>query len=298
MKSTLSAKRKGDALITIRQNNNKHLVEICNMNNSAEKLTGYHLDEVLGLGFDSILPDRINESLHDYIEFEDPENDFASVARKIPNFQILSKKGNEIAVSLKIFYLASENQGMQEFELLLRDIRLIKKIDELKTKISDETDGRDVTDVNGLMDAYDTAYEFVNEYPIEVTFATFGIDSFSNYMVQHNDITISDILNKFAKLIKQTCRNEDVVAYVDKGVIGVILLDCNTENARDVISRILDKASSHKLKMIDGSNFNTTLSISYAQINPEYSPAEIFNACVDSTFNLQDDGGNAITELS
>jgi len=298
MKSTLSAKRKGDALITIRQNNNKHLVEICNMNNSAEKLTGYHLEEILGLGFNSILPDRINESLQDYIEFEDPNNDFASVARKIPNFQIISKKGNEIAVSMKIFYLASENKGMQEYELLLRDIRLIKKIDELKSKISSETDGREITDVNGLMDAYDTAYEFVDDYPIEVTFATFGIDSYNNYVVHHDDISLIEILNKFAKLIKQTCRTEDVVAYIDKGVIGVILLDCNTENARDVISRILDKAASHQLKMIDGSNFNTTLSISYAQIDTEYSPAEIFNACIDSTFNIQDSGGNAITELS
>lgn len=299
MKSTLSAKRKGDALITIRQNNSDHLVEILNMNRPAEKLTGYSLREIVGANFDNLLTQRVSESLHDYIEFDNPDNDFAAVARKISNFQIKSKKGTAIPVSMKIFHLASTNNNMQEYELLFRDVRLINKITELKDKITSDNDPKRITDVKGLISAYNTAYEFIEADPIDVTLVTFGVDSYNSYLTHYDESGLTNILNGFAKFIKETCRDEDVVAYIEKGIIGVILIDCSKQDALDVINRVI-KANANaaaKIKMVDGSNFKTSLSISYTQIDPEYNSSDVFDACLENTLNIQEAGGNSTSEL-
>ncbi len=299
MKSTLSAKRKSDALITIRQNNSDHLVQILNMNRSAEKLTGYNVREIAGSNFDDLLTDRVSESLHDYIEFDDPNNDFAAVARKIPNFQIKTKQGKDIPVSMKIFYLASTDSNMQEYELLLNDMSLIRKIEELKNKIISDNDPKAITDVKGLMSAYNTVYDFIETDPIDVTLVTFGVDNYKSYLAHYNENELNEIFNKFAKFIKETCRDQDVVAYIENGIIAVILIDCSSQNALDVINRVI-KANvneSSKIKMFDGRNFKPTLSVSYTQLDSAYNPSDVFDACMENTLNIQENGGHSISEL-
>ncbi|PIR39104.1 MAG: hypothetical protein COV35_04380 [Alphaproteobacteria bacterium CG11_big_fil_rev_8_21_14_0_20_39_49] len=297
METTLSAKRKGDALITIRQHNNNKVVEVVGMNPAAEKLTGYKPEELVGGRIASLLPDRINESLEENIEFEDPSYDFASVARKIPNFQVKNKNGKKIEVSMKIFYLTSKNPTVQDYEILLRDIRLIKKIEELKNEIASEMNGRGSTDISTLMHAYNTAYKFIAEDPIEVTFVTLGIDNFSK-LASHDEMTVSKVINKYTDIIKKTCRNEDIAAHIENGVIGLVLLDCNTQNAKDVIiNRIIDNISSKTIGLFDGTEFNTTLTVCYTQLIADDNPTDIFNACIDKTLYNQQLGGNSISEL-
>jgi PAS domain S-box-containing protein len=296
METTIKAKRKGDALITLRQNNNNHQVEVINMNRAAEKLTGYSTDELVGQNIGAFLPERINESFEDYIEYDDPSYDFASIARKIPNFQVKNKRGSDISVSLKVFYLTADSSNSQEYEILMRDIRLIKKIDELKNEIAAEVSDNTEPSLATLMHAYNTAYKFISEDPIEVTFATFGIDNYIR-LSEQDEMTTTKVIKTISKTINDTCRDEDIAAYIKDGIIGVVLLDCGTDNAQDVINRVIDKISETPISLYDGSQFNTSMTVCYTQLKADDKPNDVFKSCVDQTLRIQEVGGNSINEL-
>lgn len=296
MKATISAKRKGDALITLCQNNQEKRLEVAKMNLAAERLTGYPISELVGQKFETVLSDRVREAVDDNVDFADEYGDFAAVARKIPNFQIVNKDGREIAVSLKVFHLASEEKDKQLYELLMRDVTLIKRMEELKVQLNlnDELGAVDedveIPTEAAIRSALRIAYSFIEGYPIEVSYATIGIDNITKYPY---DVAIG-LIKSVAEEIKRTVRDEDMVAYLGEGQIGVMLLDCNTDNAKSVIDRINKNIKTKEIKLIDGTKPKITLSMAYIQILAEYDVDKLLDASRQAAFSLEANGGNKI----
>jgi diguanylate cyclase (GGDEF)-like protein/PAS domain S-box-containing protein len=303
MKATISAKRKGDALITLRQDNKQKKLEIAKMNVAAEKLTGYPSTEILGKSLQVILSERVRETISDYMDFDDSASDFATVARKIPNFQILNKKGREVPVSLKVFYLISSEANKPEYELLMRDVTLIKRMEELKDMLSSNSELgaidtlTDLPSADAIQSALQIAHSFVQNDPIEVSFAVAAIDNLNNYVQNYGEDVAIGLVKSVAEIIKQTCRDEDIVGYLGDGDLGVVLLDCNTDNTNSVLNRVKRNITGKPIKLLNGKEAKITASMSFIQLKAEYDMDSLYNATRETVVNVQNGGGNAIREV-
>lgn len=304
MKSAIHAKRKTDAIIAIRQDNTAREILITNMNRAAEQLTGYNAREAAGKTLNSILSPRVNDLLSGYLEFGSGNNDFAIVARRIPNFQILSRKDIIVPVSLKVFNLVGQGENIQEYELLMRDITLIKKIEELKEIIlhsedtlSDNDAQTGLPSINSVVHALDTSYSFLEQHSsIEVSFALMEVGNIAYYAENYGEYTAYEVLGTLGHVVKKCCRNEDIVGYMGDGVIAMVLIDCNLESAKFVINRIKSKIDNSKITMQNGQPLSLSLSISYTQLRKERDMVAMIDVCEAGLDRVAKSGGEGVVQ--
>ncbi len=305
MKSAIHAKRKTDAIISIRQDNTSQSLTILNMNKAAEKLTGYSAQQVAGKSFNNILSPRVNEILMGYIEFGASGSDFAAVARKIPNFQVLSIKGEIVPVSVKVFNLVGLNGNIQEYEILMRDITLIKKLEELKeiilqsqNQLEEKDPDTGLPSINSVVYALDTSYSFTTQYSsIEVCFALIEITNLGYYGETYGDYIAYEIIGLLGNVVKKCCRTEDVIGYMGEGVIGVVLIDCNLESAKNVINRIKTKVDSAKITLQKGTAISLSLSLAYTEVRKERNMVAMIDACEEGLNRNIERGGEGIVQV-
>ncbi len=290
-------------MVNVRQDYATQMIAIERLNKAAEKLTGYASSEVAGRDFKTILPQKIKEAIDSYVDFEDPNSDFAAIARKISNFQILNKNGKEVPASLKVFHLISSDTSKPQYELLMRDITMIKRMEELKAQLTRGKED-DITDTatglssdSALKEALSTAYSFVEKDPVEVSFAVVAIDNLGDCLDVYGENVAMRMVKSLGTVAKKTCRTDDIVAHLGEGDIGLMLLDCNTENAKAVLERLNKRATEKPMALANGGEIPIKLSISYIQLDAEYELENIYDAARENLLNIQEDGGNAIVEV-
>jgi PAS domain S-box-containing protein len=305
MKSAINTKRKTDALIAIEQNNLAKRITITNVNKAAEILTGYSASEVIGKDFSDIIAPRVNELLNGYIEFDHEDSDFAMVARKIPNFQIQSRKGEIFPVSLKIFNLVRTGADTQEYELLMRDVTLIKNIAELKEKVKNSESAIETKDpqtglptIDSIVYAIDLSYYFMEQHhAIEACFVLVEVGNIGYYKQTYGEYVAYDTIGMLGGMIKKCCREEDVVSYMGDGVIGLVLIDCNAQDAKIVLKRILSRVSSSKITMQNGKPINLALAVSFTQMRQDREVADMINACENGLNKLASERGEGLIQV-
>ena len=303
MRSAITAKRKGDGIISIKQDNAEKTIEIEMLNKAAEKITGRSSSELAGANFNNILPHRIKETLDGYIEFDDENSDFAHIARKIPNFMLLNNLGQEIPISLKVFQVVSTESNKLQYELLVRDTSLIKHIKELKDRLSEKQDEEAVDAQTGLnsfpmfRDSLETSYHFVEENNnMEISLAIVAVDHLDQFEEKYGEKAAYSLVRHVGEKIIKICRTEDITAHIGEGDIGVILVDCNTEDAKSVLNRVNEALKKDPFDLSNKLQMEISLSIGYKQLSTALDIPETFERCVDKIINLQDNGGNKMQE--
>jgi len=305
MKSAINTKRKTDALIAILQDNHEKKITITNMNKAAEILTGYAAREVMGKNFSDILAPRVNELLNNYIEFDQDDSDFAIVARKIPNFQIRSRKGEIFPVSLKVFNLVGRGIDTHEYELLMRDVTLIKNMAELKDKIKTSGSKIEAKDqqtglatVDSIVYAVDLSYHFMEQHhAIEACLALIEVGNIGYYKETYGEYVAYDTIGMLGGMVKQCCREEDVVSYMGDGVIGLVLIDCNAQDAKIVLRRVVSRVNASKMTMQNGKPINLALAVSFTQMRQERPIEDMLNACESGLNKIASEGGEGIIQV-
>jgi len=305
MKSAIHTKRKTDALIAIKQDNTAKKITITNMNKAAEILTGYSAREAVGKSFNEILTPRVNELLNGYIEFDEDDSDFAMVARKIPNFQILSRKGDILPVSLKVFNVVSSGVGTQEYELLMRDVTLIKNIAELKEKVKSNESKIEAKDpqtglptIDSIVYAVDLSYYFMEQHhAIEACLVLFEVGNISYYKETYGEYVAYDIIGMLGGMVKKCCREEDVVSYMGDGIIGLVLIDCNAQDAKVVLRRIINRVNTSKMTMQNGKPINLALAVSFTQMRQDREVVDMINACENGLNKIASEGGDGVVQV-
>lgn len=297
---TASAKRKNDAVITVIQDNDSKKIEIKGANLAAEKLTGYNQNELIDLNINSILPNRIKDAAKD-IEFDDFGDDISSVFRKIPDFHIVNKSGKETPVSVKIFPTILMESPYPAYELLMRDITLIKHIEELKQRVSQaRAEGGHIDDETGLSDieavkeALHVVYQFVLDYGIEASFVLASVDKIGSLDKNYGYEATNEIISYVGTVAKQTCREDDVVGHLGGGNLAFVLLDCNTNDAKSVLNRFLKNLKSKSIPLLSGQNVKATASIVAAEIGRNANLNELIDNCRMELAGLQQSGGNGV----
>lgn len=299
MKSAINSKRKIDAIISIRQDNTAKKITILNMNQAAEKILGCSALELIGKNFNMILPPRINEILGGYLDFSE-NSDFGTVARRIPNFQLVSKKGAVVSVSLKVFNLVGH-----DYELLLRDLTLINKIAELKqiimshpNEIDDKDPSTGLPSINNVVYAIDTAHTFIKQSTdIDVCFGLVEIGNYNYYLKTYGQYVAAEIIGTIGSFIRKCLRSEDVIGYMDDGVVGIVLIDCNLESAKMVFKRMKTKLESASITMQNGQKVTTSLAIAYTQIKKDRPMPPMISSCEHGLEEIRKRSGNGIVQV-
>lgn len=303
MTSLLSAKRKNDALMIVQQDNPAHTLLITQINEAVEKLTGFTASELADKPLNNIVPARIKEMLDDYVEFTDPSADFASVVRRIPNFQIVNKQGKEVPVSLKVFYLASEDIHKPEFEVLMRDITLIQRMEELKGKLQSLQKDEKMAENVAIPSAHlitaglELCCKYVSEDPVDISIVLLAIDNYDQYTKGKPASVGAEIIRTIAGQVQQICRDEDIIGYLGGNTIGLILADCNEQNAQSVLKRVNTGIARKPLLLDNGDRIQPTLSILYKQITPQDTATEALALLTGTLPDVQAAGGNRLHKV-
>lgn len=308
MKSAISAKRKNDAVITVCQNNIDGVVEIEGLNKAAERLTGYSSAELADKNLQMILPEHIKELLKSYLEYEEIGQDLASVLRKIPQFHILNKEEVEIPVSLKVFYVIASHSEKPQFELLMRDITLHKKMEEFKQQINDlQQDKNDIDAQTGLpsLTSFRTNLElihsFVKEHSLEASLSIVKMDQSDVFEQQYSQQESTSILKHVYSLVGQSLRKGDITGYLGGGNIALALFDCNAENTKVVLNRIrmIIESKSIDVPLSKGnlSGLDISISAGFMQILPDGNVEQSIQDTKQALQKALDAGGNRIYEV-
>ncbi len=302
----ISAKRKIDAVLTICQNNDSESIEITAANKAAARLTGVSPDTLKTKKLTDILPENIKETVESMVEFSsDGVRDLASVLRKMLHFCILNRNGEEIPVNLKVFYIVSENNHPC-YELLMRDVTLIKKLEELRTK-SVEKHSHQPKDTDseiglaGIITLKENL-NFISGYitgstAIEVTFAAIKIDNLEKLTKKYGEQSAAHIMKQVGAELTKISRAEDTVALINDTTIGLILLDCNQEDAHNVLNRYRLKISNSAIAPNEAkkdSVIRVTPSIGFKEIKPQDTIESLVETTRENLKKAREEGGDKV----
>jgi diguanylate cyclase (GGDEF)-like protein/PAS domain S-box-containing protein len=300
---TVSAKRKNDAVLTVRQNNADKRLEIEDANHAVEKLLGYSQEDLKAKVLEEILPDDERDVLESFLEYDEAGEDLATIFRRIRNFRMLNKSGAPVPVSLKVFYVMASDPHKPEFELLMRDITLINKLEELRAQLAQDREVNNSSDERvGLpsremvLRNLDMICQSVSEYPLEVSFAVIHIDELEKYQHTYGDAGKYRLLNAVGQIAAGTLREGDVVGYIGDGLLGMVLLDCNSTDAQSVLNRVRMIINSRQVMPADGVETNVTVSMGYQEVPQGTNAQQIVDHCRQAVQKSTESGGNAIYE--
>tara|TARA_B100001564_G_C20603891_1_gene654141 strand:+ start:432 stop:1352 length:921 start_codon:yes stop_codon:yes gene_type:complete len=304
MQSVVSAKRKNDAVITVSQHPDEHRLVIDQLNHAAERLTGYAQGDLVDSDLQRVLPDDINEFLESDLDFEDAGSDLASLFRRIRRFEILNRDGNQVPVSMKVFYTISEDATHPKFELLMRDVTLLEKIKELKAKVQhigagaqSHDDTSAVLNKQGLMADLGVVCEFLQGYALEVSFVAITVDNLDDIASKHQ-VPADKIVRYATSQVESCLREDDIVGHLDHMQFGALLFDCSASDAHNAMSRVKKSVESRPMHLdMQDIDVPISLSMGFMQISPGSNAQGVVQACLDSMNKARGAGGNRIYEV-
>lgn len=295
---SLCAKRKNDAVIAVSQDNETRRLTITGMNHAAERLTGHPEADLKDTSFTTLLPDAIQEDLVQYLDYHTGGKNLAHVLRKEKEFSILTKEGEAIPCDLKIFHVISSDLEHPCFELLLRDQTLITHINALKEKLQGTVSAEEAqTSYAGPELFYsnlELVISFVQRYHIEASMGFMMLDQYVAMTQQGGDPTLKNFSYDAMGILQRTLREGDMLAYLDNGLIGVLLLDCNTQDAQSVLNRLRMMVESEVLSISSGQNMPSTISSSYMQLSGDEEISDMVRLLATALEKAQSNGGNVI----
>lgn len=277
MVATISAKRKNDAVITVRQNNTSQSIDIIGINAAAERLVGYKQGDIVNKPLGTVLPSKIRELITNYLEFEAGGNDLASVLRKVSKFNIINYEGRPIPVNLKVFYIISEDLS-PSYELLMRDMSLLEKLEEMKHKLIAEHQSEILDESVNLPNAASLRQDlsmvnaFVKQYTVDATFVCCTIDHTETLLKKFGETAPLTFTRKIGEMMRQNFRDEDMIGYLGDYTLGLVLFDCNTENTQSVLNRIRKKIEASPVQMLEHDklkNIFITASFGFSEITAD-----------------------------
>jgi diguanylate cyclase (GGDEF)-like protein/PAS domain S-box-containing protein len=300
----ISAKRKIDAVLTVCQNNREQTVDITAANRAAERLIGKTSEQLEQESFTSILPQNLRDMIENYVEYDaSGGRDLASVLRKMLHFSVLNNQGANIPVSLKVFYVLSEDTNPC-YELLMRDNTLIKQLEELKKEslesqqhFNDIDSQTNLPRTESLARNVSLVTRFVDKSNIEATFAIVTIDHMDKLTQKYGESAFNNIITHVGALLRKACREEDTVAYLGEGKIALILLDCNEEDANSVLNRYrlkINNSSINPVAQKPDSLIHISPSIGFKEIKPGDTLDQLLQASNEALKTAQNQGGDKV----
>ncbi len=269
--------RKGDIIMTIRQNNEERLITIETVSESVfgsvESILGYNIEDLSGQDLKKFLTPRVRELLDDYLEYDDLGNDLGNVLSRTRDFGFVDKSGNKIDMNMRI----------QSDVCLDKDLRFMLVMSEggisgnaciqALAEIQQHEVLEDVTGLPNRISFQNYAQviqKFVDEGSAPASFGIIRIDNFSDILATSGRDFANSAILALVEACSSVFRDADVLGYVEDGILGVALLGATVGDARSPLSRVQSKISSNGI----------TISIAFKEVKIGGSVAINFDGCL------------------
>ncbi len=280
-----SAKRKGDFIMIVCQRNDQKRLEIQAVDSEMESVTGFGGEYLTRRTLNEILPAAINETINNYLEFDDYGNDLAAVLSKVRDFAILSKEGKEIPVSLKIMHTTALDKNPR-FCLVMREVGLLKALGASRDQIFKDLSENQIIDdavglisINSFMKNLELISFFIERTSAKASFAIISVDNFRDIDLSYGSAVGNKIIHDVGMGCKSTLRDEDIVGYLGANKVGAILFDSDADTSNIPLNRIRWMLNSRTLKYDNTKPIKITVTISYTTIKKGEKPEEIVERC-------------------
>ncbi|AIL65917.1 hypothetical protein NOVO_07925 [Rickettsiales bacterium Ac37b] len=281
----ITAGRKSDAVISVCQNNDKKILEIQNVNHAAEQLLGQYNNSLKNHSLYEIMTPTSVEKISSYLDFEDNSSDLANVLNKMRKLEIIGRNGNIVNVTIKAFYSLSNNSN-PVIELLIRDISLYEKIDQLKQQLqTNRADPARTEEATGIMnkqaflECLSLVSEFISNNPIDSCIAMISISNYSNIVKNYGTTITKQFITEIVHRYNECTRMEDVIGSLQDNTLGVILFNCSAQDAVTVATRIKHKIHSSPIVIDNNINIIAEINIGYIAITPNTSIYNLIDKC-------------------
>lgn len=301
--SMLHTYRKHDAVIVVCQNNEKQVVEIAAMNNRAELLTGYRVDEILGKPLMDYLSPKLVDLIREEIRYSDPGFDFGDVLSKTFDFQFIHKNGEQMEFRLRLVRSEAVDRN-PVFHLVLEEEAVYREHEAFKKILSENFKGHEVIDsATGLPDRHSLLkdLELVQYYTkkkeFQACFAVMELDDYEAMRTRSGEDFCQQALSHIGKLCRQKLRKEDAVGKMSAQAIGMILMQITPESSRIVLNRLRWSIGSIPLILNDGKKLEATVSVSFVMLD-ESDPEKLMLQCERQLQGGREKGKNLLHEVA
>lgn len=299
--------RKSDAVIIVCQNNASRRVEISGLNAGAEMVLGYSSQDLAGSSISTILPERIAESLKEYIEFNDSgTGDFAEVLGKTRSFHIKNRAGIELPFQARVVRCEPMDNNPW-FHLVLVDEATRKRSEAFRQVLHENFKGHEVIDdrtglpdrASLLKDLQLTLYH-ANSKDLKACFAVLFLDQFNEVLASDGTESAFVLHQHVALACRQKLRNDDTIGSMADNTLGIILMESSIESARIVFNRLRWGISSALFDKADKTRIQPSVTIVFCAVEGSVNETDIVDKCEIQLSKLRDMGeaGNGICEIT
>lgn len=293
--------RQTDAVLTIAQDNDRKVIEVTAANEVAGKLVGYASDELAGMAFRDLVPDKIAEMLDDYVEFEAGYNDVGDVLRKVRDFQLKNKNGKYLPFKVKI--VRHHSQQHDEYLLILQDQEQQRVKDTIMSALRDTFAGHAALNADtGLPDrtSFEKGLDLVLLHRDTIAngacAAVFELDNYQQMLGKYGIKTCHRAMQEIAALCSQNLRENDVIAQFDQHRLALILVGAGREPAKMVLNRLRWLIAGLPIRSPQGLDVNTTVTVLFRELQSGVKASEILAQFEKAFESKPQDSTNMVVE--
>lgn len=267
--------RKDDAALILCQNNDKKIVEIQQVSESAAKVLGYEVYELIARPFTMVVGARVKEAIEEDVEYSESGRDVEDVIRKLRDFKIRTKSGEEIIVNIKILRDPAQDHHAW-FRLILKDEQRQREERSVRTLIREHLAGVQVqAPITQLPDRYSAEQalnlvtNYVSSQGLQACFAAVRIDRHPKNIERYGKIPCQKLLQHVASCCQSKFRADDIVCQLSDTTMGMVLFDITPDSARVVLNRLRWFIASHRINFGGKVDFSVTVSVFFTNVTAE-----------------------------
>ena len=300
----LLSHRDTDAVIAVYQDNDQEQITIHDLNPTAESMLGYQKDELKGQSLSTLLPERIDSLLKEYVEYDTYGNDVGNVLNKVSSFCVLNKAKEEISLRVKV-QRSTPIDGFDQFNLILQVVQSNRRSEAFRELLKENFKGHEVLDEEtglpnraSLEKDIELVMFYVNKKELNASIAVVDLDDLDKHQKRYDEAGVSAILKHIALLCRQNLRGDDTVGLVGPGRIGLILFDATNEAAKMVLNRLRWLVAANGCIMADEELASLSVRVAYMALQPDSTDTQNVIHDLETSLDSGDVSSNHIIQLN
>lgn len=293
--------RQTDAVLTIAQDNAKHSIEVSAANEVAGELIGIPPEQLRGMPFKDIVPQKIAEMLDDYVEYIPGANDVGDVLRKVRDFHIRARNGKEMPMRLKI--VRHHSQSLDEYLLIMNDEERERESNAALAALHEAFQGHASLDADTGLPDRDTLLKGLELVELHresirngVCVAVMELDKYETILGKYGIQACHRAVHAIAQHCQQNLRGNDVIAQVGDRRLALLLIGASREPAKIVLNRLRWLVAGMQIRTDNGLDVTSTVTVAFNELGEDVKAVEMFERLETALNDKPKDSTNLVVE--